>query len=56
MSDIAYTSMHNKPCISTQDCQGKYIFLEVVTVDNQPVVKVRCNACNVSVDRYLPAS
>jgi hypothetical protein len=55
MSNIAYTSMHNKPCISTPNCQGKYIYLEVVTVDDQPTVKVRCNACNTQIDRYIPA-
>ena len=55
MSNIAYTSMHNKACISTPNCKGKYIFLEVITVDNEPVIKVRCNLCQTQIDRYIPA-
>ncbi len=55
MSNVAYTSMHNKPCISTPNCKGKYIFLEVITVDNEPVIKVRCNLCQTQIDRYIPA-
>jgi hypothetical protein len=55
MSNVAYTSMHNKPCISTPNCQGKYIYLEVVQEDNETKVKVRCNVCSTQIDRYIPA-
>lgn len=55
MSDIAYKSMLYKPCISTQDCTGKYDLMTVAQVNGEPVIKVVCTACNQQLDRYIPA-
>jgi hypothetical protein len=55
MPDIAYTSMLNKPCISTPGCNGSYNILNVLNQDTNPTVVVNCDTCNAQLDRYIPA-
>jgi len=55
MANGVYTSLLDKPCESTPDCEGKYLILQIVTVDNTRVQKVKCSVCGTLVDRFKPA-
>ena len=55
MANAAYTSMFERPCESTPNCDGSYTILLVVQSQNTRKQVVKCDKCNAQVDRYVPA-
>jgi len=55
MANGVYTSLLDKSCESTANCEGKYLILQIVTIDKTRIQKVKCNVCGKLVDRFKPS-
>jgi hypothetical protein len=49
----AFTSLFEKPCISTNECTGTYNSHQVVEVDGKKEVVVVCSKCKKTTSKYL---
>ena len=51
----AFTSMFEKPCISTNKCKGIYKSQQVVEVNGKREVVVVCDKCKKTTSKYVEA-
>ena len=51
----AFTSMFEKPCISTNDCTGTYDVQQLVDIDGKKEIVVVCSKCKKSISKFQPA-
>ena len=51
----AHTSLFEKPCISNDNCEGKYDSQQVVEVNGKREVVVVCNVCKKTTSKYQPS-
>ncbi len=49
----AFTSLFEKPCVSTSNCKGIYNSQQVIEVDGKREVVVICNKCKKSTSKYV---
>jgi hypothetical protein len=47
-----YTSMFEKPCISTNNCEGIYSIQQVVDTNGTKEVIVVCDKCKKTTSKY----
>jgi len=48
----AFTSLFEKPCVSTKKCTGTYNAQQVVEVDGKREVVVVCSKCKKTTSKY----
>ena len=51
----AFTSLFEKPCVSTKKCTGIYNSQQVVEVDGKRDVVVVCSKCKKTISKYVAA-
>lgn len=51
----AFTSLFEKPCVSTTKCTGTYNSQQVVEVDGKREVVVICSKCKKTTSKYATA-
>ena len=51
----AFTSLFEKPCVSTNNCTGTYNTQQVVEVDGKSEVVVVCSECKKTTSKYVSA-
>ena len=51
----AFTSLFEKPCVSTNNCTGTYSTQQVVEVDGKRDVVVVCSKCKKTTNKYVAA-
>ena len=51
----AFTSLFEKPCVSTNNCTGTYNTQQVVEVDGKSEVVVVCSECKKTTTKYVAA-
>jgi hypothetical protein len=49
----AFTSLFEKPCVSTNECTGTYNSHQVVEVDGKKEVVVVCSECKKTTSKYV---
>jgi hypothetical protein len=49
----AFTSLFEKPCVSTNNCTGVYDAQQVVEIDGKREVVVICNKCKKTTSKYV---
>ena len=49
----AFTSLFEKPCVSTNNCKGIYTSQQVVEVDGKREVVVICSKCKKTTSKYV---
>ena len=51
----AFTSMFEKPCISTNKCTGTYNSQKVVETNGSREVVVVCSKCKKTISKFQPS-
>jgi len=51
----AFTSLFEKPCVSTNQCTGTYNSQQVLEVDGKREVVVVCSKCKKTTSKYSAA-
>lgn len=51
----AFTSLFEKPCVSTKECTGTYNSQQVVEIDGKREAVVVCSKCKKTSSKYVTA-